>query len=179
MAQQRAISKPQGFINLEMHGNSQQVEAMLDHLDRALDPTMIGGRFLATTVNPYIRMRARNRFASEGDDAVGGRWTPLKAATENFRTQAGYGGAHPINRRTGELEAYITSSPLDIRIEPAIGATLVMPGNPPSNSELRKKVATAQKGDSRTAARPVMAVDATDLGFVLTGLVECVTRGLL
>jgi len=123
--------------------------------------------FLGEVVDPYLRQRARGRFADEGDD-VTGAWQPLKPATQEIREQLGYGGAHPINIRTHELEAYIVDSPNNLSAHPW-GATLTLPGNP-AQGELRDKMERAQQGDDRTAARPVLGMNERDLAFVLLAL---------
>jgi hypothetical protein len=154
---------------------------MLSALEIALEPASLA-IFLGESIDPYIRSRAEARFASEGDDVVG-KWLPLASSTEQIRAQAGYGPAHPINRRTGELEEYITKSPHRIETTP-IGASLVMPGEP-AGGELGKKVITAQEGwpasgrSGATPPRPVIGVNEKDLLFVLTSLSTYVEKAML
>ena len=146
----------------------QGVQAMLIKMQVALSPVSIGG-FLQTTVDPYIRGRAKSRFTSEGDDAVG-KWAPLSPVTQDIRSKAGYGATGPINIRTGQLAEYITGTPGGV-LPNTQGATLTSPGTPPSGV-LLKKVQTAQHGKKspQTVPRPVMGLGETDLIAVLTEL---------
>lgn len=141
---------------------------MLDHLETKLNPVGMA-TFLGQVIDPYLHSRAEGRFLSEGDDAVG-KWVPLSHATQAIRAQQGYGSAHPINHRTGELEDYITGTPGAAHPH-ALGATLTFPGNPPKG-ELKTKVETAQRGKTspQTPPRPVLAVNEKDLAFTLGAL---------
>jgi len=156
------------IVDIILKGDARQVHRMLEHLGTSLAPPAVG-TWLGMTVDPWIRQRARERFRREGDD-VTGPWAPLKMATQQIRSQQGYGSAHPINRRTGRLEAYITGGPNRITIH-SLGATLYLPGNPPFG-ELKTKVETAQFGKVKpsTVARPVMGMNERDLLAVLTDL---------
>jgi hypothetical protein len=85
----------------------------------------------------------------------------------------GYGAAHPINHRTGELERYITQEDGRV-VAHGFGATLTLPGNKASG-ELKDKFIHAQAGGISEngrpyPARPVLAMDEADLMFVLTAL---------
>ena len=161
-------------VNVLIIGDDVAVSAMLTRMDTALNPIAIG-EFLGITVDPYIRKRAKSRFASEGDD-VTGAWAPLADTTQDFRKNQGFGPDHPINIRTGELENYITGTPGGV-VANASGALLTSPGNPPSvEMGLETKVKTAQGGKTypSTPARPVMGVNEQDLSTVLTALTEFV-----
>ena len=162
-------------------GDSKSVERMLMRLDTVLSPVAIAG-FLGATVSPYLRGRAQARFTGEGDDVVGA-WLPLSEATQEIRESMGYGAAHPINKRTGELEAYITQSAYSIMVDP-LGAVLTMPGNQPTG-ELADKVKTAQQGKrgsknswGDTDPRPVLGMNSNDTLFVLGALVTYVEKGM-
>ena len=93
-----------------------------------------------------------------------------------------YGPAHPINHRTGELEAYITGSPHLLEVTP-YGASLTMPGTEPTG-ELKRKVRVAQAGDPGSATngltppRPVIGVNEKDLLFVLTSMQSFIERAV-
>lgn len=155
-------------IAISVVGEDEGVERMLQVLDTALSPTAIAG-FLGFEVGPYLERRARARFAGEGDDAVG-QWAPLKPATVEVRETAGYGGEHPINRRTDELMNYITGSGGDASPE-VYGASLIFPGKPPMG-DLEDKVSIAQQGggEYNTVPRPVLGLSEADLIFVLSAL---------
>lgn len=172
MAARRPVN---GTALVQIIGDDEGVQKMLSHLDTCLNPVAIAG-FLGATVDPYLRSRIRDRFQDEGDDVVG-KWLPLASATVEIRSSQGYGGAHPINRRTGRLEEYIAGSPNQITIH-SLGATLTLPGNRPSG-ELKKKVETAQKGreNPRTPPRPVLGMNEKDLAFTLTALAIYIQTG--
>lgn len=141
---------------------------MLNHLDSAMSPVGLAA-FLHGSVEPYIRERAQNRFASEGDD-VSGKWAPLQQTTIEFRESGGF-GPRPINRRTGELEAYITQSDAGIASAPGL-SVLTYPKDPPKTPALQQKVQTAQAGRSvpSTVPRPVLGLNERDLGAVMVQL---------
>jgi hypothetical protein len=163
-------------FDINIIGDDRGVQAVLGHLDSALSPSGIAA-FLGGTVQPYIKQRAEGRFRGEGDDVVG-NWIPLASATQHIRASQGYGPAHPINRRTGELEDYITGSPSQISIH-ALGATLTHPGKKPMG-ELKDKVETAQMGrqSPRTPSRPVLGMNMQDMGFVLSALAIYIRSGV-
>jgi len=160
-------------MQVQVVGNDEGVEQMLHVLDTALNPVAIGA-FLGGVVGPFLEGRARSRFANEGDDAVG-KWAPLQQTTVDIRESQGYGGAHPINHRTGELEEFITGSGNYTTVHPW-GATLQFPGASPIG-EMEEKVRTAQmgksaqyKGGSDTVPRPVLGLSETDLVYVMSAL---------
>lgn len=133
--------------------------------------------FLNFYMGPQLQKRARERFANEGDDAVG-KWLPLASVTtESFRPQQGYAPG-PINHRSGELEAWVTNSGWDT-IPTGGGATMLFPGRNPTG-ELAKKVTTAQSGstDPYTPARPVLAVSTRDLAIFAAGFAVAITEGV-
>ena len=134
--------------------------------------------FLGKTMGPYIQSRARDRFMSEGDD-VSGPWAPLREVTQNIRaesTDISVGADHPINKRTGELEEYVTGS--GYKFWPtAMGGTLRFPGSASGKQSVREKMKTAQKGRARpkTVPRPVLGFNETDLMFFQAALSFYVT----
>jgi len=155
-----------GYIDVQIIGDTAGVQAMLTHMEQKLSPVNVSA-FLMTRVDPFVRARATDRFRGEGDDVVGA-WAPLRPATEVIRANQGFGAAHPINRRTGELEDYISNTPGSVTAHP-FGATLTAPGTPASG-ELLDKVRTAQAGVANppTVPRPVMGLNERDLAAVLT-----------
>jgi hypothetical protein len=170
---------PQG-LSVEIIGDVEGVQHMLEVLDTALNPLAIS-EFLGATVAPYLQTRAKARFANEGDDVVGG-WVPLSEATQQFRERGreeglwSVGDAHPINVRTHELENYITSGLGDTVPTPS-GATLVYP-RPTSRKTIRDKMKTAQSGksDPNTPARPVIGLNESDMTFVLLSLASHIKK---
>ena len=164
-------------MSISVVGNDAGVQRMLEALDTALNPIAVAG-FLGAVVDPYIRGRAADRFASEGDGASG-QWAPLSPATQEIRDQMGYGASHPINRREGELEEFITQRKGGTTVAP-YGASIRFPASSPGG-ELRDKFEHAQAGgvsDSGKSfpARPVLAMDESDLTFVMLSLAEHIER---
>jgi hypothetical protein len=133
--------------------------------------------WMGTTVGPWLRKRASDRFASEGDD-VSGPWAPLSPATQMIRAEGPWAvsGDHPINRRTGELENWVAQGTW-FAYPDTLGASLTYPAGEPVG-ELREKMEVAQRGrpqslgpdKPRTVARPVLGVNEADLAFVMTAL---------
>lgn len=167
---------PVGFIDFEIVGNERGVQQMLNRIDSSLSPVGLAA-FLHGAVAPWVQERAADRFAAEGDD-VSGKWAPLQQSTIEIRENEGFGGAHPINRRTGELEEYITQGQVGVVSSPGL-AVMTYPKNPPNTIGLRKKMETAQKGkfSPHTVARPVLGLNERDLGAVLTMLAFFVKNG--
>lgn len=162
-----------GSVRLIVDVDKDNVEEMLNRVSNALS-TVGMYAFLYGAVGPWLRERAEDRFQAEGDD-VSGKWLPLEAYTQRVRSAAGYGAQHPINRRTGELESYITDGGWDV-ISAGAFSQLTFPGNAPSVSEA-VKVSAAQIGVTypSTPARPVLGVNEVDLAYVLAALATHVT----
>lgn len=160
-----------GFIDFEIVGDAAGVQAMLSHLDSALSPVAMAG-FLGVEIGSYLKERARNRFESEGDD-VTGKWAPLMDSTVRVRETGPWNisGEHPINKRTGELEEYITGSDIFAWAH-SMGATVRYPGRVTNKRSIRAKMETAQRGKAnpKTPARPVLGMNERDLAFVITEL---------
>lgn len=162
-----------GSVRIVVDVDSENVEQMLARTSLALSAVGMF-IFLNGAVGPWLKRRAEDRFAAEGDD-VSGKWLPLEAYTTQIRSAGGYGAEHPINKRTGELENYITQGGADV-ISAGGFSQLTFPGNAPSAREATK-VATAQIGalTPSTPARPVLGVNEVDLAFVLAALATHVT----
>lgn len=157
------------MLNVQYHIESDSLLEMLTRLETAHTPEALA-MFMAASVGPYLRERARRRFAQEGDDASG-PWAPLSETTRQFRESMGYAPDHPINRRTDALYNYITGTQAGAAPTSDGGALLTFPGNPPSG-ETERKFKTAQYGraNPRTVPRPVLAVNEADAAFVTTAL---------
>lgn len=159
------------IFSLEINVDRNDLESTLVRLDSALSPEALAG-FLQLKVGPYLRRRAKQRFESEGDDASG-KWAPLQPSTAAVRAAGPWavGAEHPINKRTGELEEYITGSTSESWPH-GLGASLRYPGRTSRGKGLSQKVETAQAGRSKpaTVPRPVLAVSERDLSFVMTEL---------
>lgn len=169
---------PSGRMSMEIIGDTAGVEHMLQHLQDKLSPPAMGG-FLDMKVSPYLQLRAKNRFSNEGDDVVG-KWAPLTPFTQQLRAAQGYGPAHPINKRTGQLEHYITEGPNRLIIDPG-GATLTLPGA--GTARAKDKLRVAQQGEKVkgrvTPPRPVLGMNERDLFAVLTMLAHDIEGSFL
>lgn len=163
------------MVRLDIDVDDSRVELMFARLDTVLSAPGIAA-MLAGPVDEYIQLKAKQRFANEGDDAVG-KWAPLSPATQAIRSQQGYGASHPINRRTGELERYITETPGQATPIPGVGAILDAPGHGATGA-LKKKVTGAQKGEKTAPPRPVMGLSAADGLAVTLILAETIERSV-
>jgi hypothetical protein len=150
--------------------HDEEVIALLQSVEVALSPMALS-EFMAGPVASYLEVRVAERFASEGDD-VTGKWAPLAAATQAIRSSLGYGSAHPINVRTGEMLEFVSTG--DAKVE-AGGASYTMPGSSPQG-DLAAKMELAQNGGVSESgrdipARPVLGLNMVDLEAVV-GLLE-------
>jgi hypothetical protein len=137
-------------VDIEIMGDTRQVDNMLRSLYTAFEDDNLGYDFLQDYVDPILRQTTEQRFASEGD-AVSGPWAPLAPATVNMRG----GRAHPINVRTGAMKQYLVDSDPDISVH-SLGATMWSPGKTGSK-KLQDKVRIAQEGGTTPTGRPVPA----------------------
>jgi hypothetical protein len=164
-----------GTLDVSIIGDSRGVDLMVSRLSLLLGPAGMAG-FLGGQVTPYLKTRAKNRFANEGDE-VSGPWMPLSPATVQIRSHLGFPGDHPINHRTGALERWVTDSAPNLLLSPVL-STLTYPGNPPSG-KLLQKVTTAQTGNrakgAPTSPRPVLGLDATDYVAILAMLATSIS----
>lgn len=145
--------------------DTSSVEALLLAANAALSPVGLGG-WLGGPMTQQMQQRAAERFRVEGTDE--GPWAPLRDATINWRESLGFPPG-PINRRTGELERYITQSDSSV-VPHGEGVSAIFPGSSPSG-ELAEKLATAQGAESpRVPARPVLGLGAPDVEFALASL---------
>jgi hypothetical protein len=144
-------------------------EVQLQDVDRAvrtLEEAISEGtlsRFFQAEVGPWLSHRARERFANEGDDAVGD-WAPLSQATIRVKRSMGY-LSQGINRRTGQLEDWATDGSFDAQAT-ADGGKFNYPRKKPTG-RLKKKVSGAQNGTDRAPARPVVGFSDLDAEIIL------------
>lgn len=125
--------------------------------------------FLGVEMTQYLQRRAELRFRKEGALPGEKGWKNLAEFTVAERESLGYPGAHPINRRTGELEEWVTNANATVRGAEGL-MELEWPGNMPSDSETREKFETAQRGKTSprfTPARPVVRLSAVDMVHVM------------
>lgn len=151
-------------LTIDMRGRP--VEVALARISLATSPSGIA-LFMTNRARPFLRRRAMERFATEGDDASG-KWKPLRPSTIIDRQMKGYGGAHPINVRTGLMKRTILDARGQVAMDP-VGTTLLWPGVKPSGQQ-HFRFWQAQHGNERTGApaRPVVAANLTDMAGLLT-----------
>jgi len=135
-------------------------------LNLAVQPDHLAG-WLSGTVVGILQARAHTRFDTEGDDAVGGPWEPLSPVTVKIRESIGFPGAHPINHRTGQLRNFVTGDQ-GVLTSSAGSVLLSWPREP--GGRMLKKLTTAQSGNDRAPARPVLGVDFADAELIAQSL---------
>lgn len=162
------------MVSLYIEVTDEEALFALTRLDTLLNPQTLAV-FMAEVVDPYMHQRIRERFDSEGDDASG-KWAALRAATQAYRAQQGYGAEHPINVRTGELRSFMEDTPGRAVPDPA-GANLFLPGRGAS-TEVAKKLRTAQGAKQGVVARPVLAMNETDTLAVVSELEAYIRTGV-
>lgn len=155
-------------ISIEIIGDDSGVERMLALMAGILSPAGITG-WMESEVEPFLKGRARARFANEGDDVVG-KWAGLKESTQEARASLGYNPDHPINVRTSEMEQYVTDSKATYADE-VWGVQMTLPGEPPTGL-LEEKMMVAQigGGEYNTVPRPVLGLNETDMAAALLSL---------
>lgn len=166
-----------GIFDLDVTIETSDLEATLTRLETSISPMGLS-IFLIGGVLPWVKQRAQERFANEGDD-VSGKWAPLEPSTQEFRANGpwGVGPSSPINRRSGDLEEYITKSNSTI-IAAVDSAVMVYPDAAPTGP-LKEKVETAQSGKAKpkTTARPVLGLSEVDMVYTMQSLQFWVEHG--
>lgn len=143
---------------------------LIDKTMEAVGPASLA-IFLDATVQPYFAQEIIDRFAVEGDEKSGS-WAPLSDATNDIRERLGYPPEHPILERSGDLLHALVEK-YDLTLMEPSGAMLMIPGN--LDLETETKLQAAQVGVPEgqneyygpTPARPVLAVDPTDLASIV------------
>lgn len=152
--------------------NKVAVDRMLKNMMASTTPTAIA-TYLSTVVHPRLARRARERFRTEGDDAVGGKWVPLKQSTLEIKKSLGF-GRQKINVRTGHLrDSIIDSQP--VLGHNAFGETLDFPGNWDRPDLFYRHM---QAAGMYNTARPVLGVEyEDDVAHMMISLQSWVVRG--
>jgi hypothetical protein len=162
---------PAGFIDIEMIGNQVQVDRMVAYLEQRMSPSSIFA-FLEIRIEPYLKERIANRFKSEGDDVSGG-WAPLAEPTKAIRAWGASQGVwdvaedHPINQRTHAMYEFLTQDTWQVM---SGGAAVSLSSPKTVSREMREKLRAAAGRKPNTPARPVLGLNETDLGYVITQL---------
>lgn len=156
--------------------DARDVDRMLGKMETLLSPAMLA-TFLGGPVVEHFQDKFNRFFEQQGIDNQA--WQPLSEVTIADREAQGFGPG-PINERTGEMRAYVTDSPGDIRILGTL-SVLTYPGKTPSG-EMGRKLKTAQKGGTfqghAVPARPVMDADETDMLYLMSALGFYVSAGM-
>lgn len=166
-----------GGFEILFESDASSATGVFSSLEDKLDPSGLVS-FLETEVDPYIRGRIAGRFSTEGDD-VSGRWHPLTRATQYYRARQGYPPAHPINVRTRQMRDFLVHTRSQVR---SSGLEVILLHPPPvADSELNRKIATAQGGKSSpgTPPRPVIGVNENDLLFITSSLAAYLIQGIV
>ena len=145
---------------------SRRVDAILNDLGGRISNTMISTALI--TVHGHFLNRSIRMFRTE-TDPWGNKWAPLADSTVAFRDSMGFGGAHPINVRTGGLRESLTGAPPDILGHSDGAVTLAYPSRKTPDRELMVKHKQAA-GQLRGPARPVIGMNEKDVAFVLSVL---------
>jgi len=152
-------------ITIGIDVNSADTDAVCARLIALLSPPGLE-EFMHVGPDQILHERIAQRFDNEGDDVVG-QWAQLRPSTVAIRTAKGFDGAHPINRRTGEM--------YDFLMEPGRvgsdkgGTALQIPGRAASG-ELFDKIKTAQVGRRTppvTGRRRVLGMNEKDAEAIL------------
>ena len=118
---------------------------------------------------PYLRERARKRFASEGDDASG-PWEPLADST--LKRKSG----NRILRDTGKFYRYVTNTTSGVsRMDGGIEA--VFPKRQPTGDHNQKILGFTQEGTRNQPSREVIASSEVDTQALMQLLEEYAISG--
>lgn len=133
-------------LDLDITVDAETILSRLTVLEMVLSPTFLEA-FLSQDVTSILRRRAAQRFNQEGRLAGEAAWKPLAPRTQEDRRALGYGPKHPINKRTGDLERFVTGN--DGEVRGGDDPSLTWP-TLPSSGETRKKLEVAQRGKKGT-----------------------------
>lgn len=170
MARTPGPNEVAGVIDIEMVGDTQDVEAMIDHLMTRLSFHELEF-FLGHEIEPFLKDRIERRFQSEGDD-VSGAWAPLSATTQAIRAAGNpqwwtVGPDSPINQRTLAMYDYLTRGTWQTRAAGGLGIALISPTDQQNNRKMRAKLRGAAFGEGTAPPRPVLGLGEADLRYFL------------
>lgn len=157
------------MIDLVMEGDSREVSLRLDGLDKAFQPAIMAANLFARRIHDDVVEQIERRFQTE-TDPTGHAWLPLAPFTQEMREAGGFGPAHPINVRTGELKRHLLDNRPNIVPTPQ-QVTYTYPGDKGS-AEVQQKLGAAQRGATQkgyrpTPPRPVLGFGESDLALIL------------
>lgn len=150
--------------------DERQARLKLAALEVALSGAGMGAA-IATKFSPHIQSVTEARFASEGDEAVGGTWRPLAPATSAMRAAQGYHPFHPINVRTGQMRGWATKGVFGGGVVAETSIKTMYPAAEPTGQLLNKMVIAQAGGKGMYGnpipARPVLAYGPKDMVALL------------
>lgn len=111
-------------------------------------------------------------------DPSGSRWAPHAPITPEIRENLGF-SPEPINDRSGKLRDELTTAPMDILGHSDGVVSYAFPYRRWPDSDIMKRMVQAQVGGgSRSPARKVVGMNASDVAFVITTLNSAMFKGL-
>lgn len=169
-------------MRISVEVDTTSIEKLLRNVEIQMSPMGLSA-FLTRRAGPLLRERMAGRFKGEGDSASG-KWAPLLPSTLRVREWGidagiwpGISPAHPINKRSGDMESYLTRARGEV-VPDTQGATMHFPEvTPPSEGEMGWKLRTAQHGTRYEVKRPVFAVDESDAAFLVTAFALDLVQG--
>jgi phage gpG-like protein len=94
------------------------VDRLLQGIEERGRAPFADSRVVAAVIDAFHAINAQ-AFATEGASTDAGAWAALAPQTQTQRARLGYSPAHPILRRSGALEASLTSEAYNtIRVTP-------------------------------------------------------------
>jgi hypothetical protein len=162
--------KPSPSISTSI--DSKQTDRLIEKIWTAVSPVSLEA-WLQGPGHQHFEDEIVNRFAYQGDRQTG-QWPDLSEATQNIRSQQGFGSDWPVNIRTEEMFSTLTHDADFFMGEGS--AEMNLPGD--VSSGVAKKIKTAQEGSNNnpipgfgpTPPRPVLAADEGDLAALLVSL---------
>jgi hypothetical protein len=148
-----------GFVRVSFNDDDRADTRGLDRVFTGLEVTLSGMASVLASgpVLDVIRAQFDANFKAEGGRT---KWAQLAPSTVQERIRKGYGGRHPILRRTGALRTHVLTAPAKVTTT-GRGATLRIAPSP-SVKGVRKYAMLAKGGTTPTGgkvpARPMVVL---------------------
>lgn len=151
-----------GFVRVSFNDDDKANTRGMDRVFTGLDVTL--GSMASVLSSPGVLEVIRAQFGRNFTGEHGRtKWAGLAPSTVQERIRKGYGGRHPILKRTGALERHVMTTPAKVSTT-ARGATLRIAPSP-SVGGVRKYAILAKGGTTPTGgripARPMIVIDKT------------------
>lgn len=139
-----------GFVRVSFNDDDGADTRGMDRVFVGLDVTLAGMASVLSdaSVLSAIRKAFAQNFTDEGARKP---WAQLAPSTVQERIRKGYGGRHPILKRTGALERHVVTAPAKVTTT-ARGATLKIAPSP-SVGGVRKYAFLAKGGTTPTGGK--------------------------